>query len=116
MRLRFEVPGPIPSNNKVTRNVNGRSVKSAQARDYQARVASIAKAAALTQGWRVPLKGVGLSVYLHAYGTRLDVDNIAKCVLDGMAGAVYENDSAVQTLFVGKMDGPKRIEIEVTIA
>ena len=117
MKLRFEVPGEIPSNNRVTRNVAGRSVKSAEAREYQARVASIAKAAVLAQGWKLPAKGAKLSVDLYAFGTRLDVDNIAKCLLDGMAGVVYDNDRAIIGLFVAKFsDNKPRIEIEVGVS
>jgi len=36
------------------------------------------------------------------YPTRPDVDNIAKTVLDGMQGVVFENDSQVTYLKVSK--------------
>ncbi len=67
-----------------------RSLKSASARDDQARVRSLAHAAVLAGGWPAP----PVSVTIVAWSSRLDVDNIAKVIIDGMKGVVILNDSA----------------------
>jgi Holliday junction resolvase RusA-like endonuclease len=72
--------------------VGDRSLKSASAREDQARVRSLAHAAMRygQRGWPAP----PVSVTIVAWSSRLDVDNIAKVIIDGMKGVVILNDSA----------------------
>ncbi|GAC1546117.1 MAG: hypothetical protein NVS2B17_29090 [Candidatus Velthaea sp.] len=98
---RFEVAGSPCSANRVTRRVGNRSVKSAAARAYQALVREAALAYE-GEPTREPC-----AVWIDATNVRLDVDNIAKSILDGMAGVVYANDRQVLTLSVRRAKDAK---------
>lgn len=113
MTLAFTIFGKPCSNNIVTRRVGNTSVKSLPARIYQARVASCAQGAAMALQWVFPAT---CSVSIRAWNVRLDIDNISKTVLDGMAGTVYANDNCVRYLAIEKAKdtGEQRLDIEVT--
>lgn len=95
----FGVPGRPVSANRVTRRFGNRSVKSAEATTYQQRVFQHAFAAAQTCKWKKP---EACSVKIFAYNSALDADNMAKCILDGMNGAIYHDDKAVIELHIQK--------------
>jgi Holliday junction resolvase RusA-like endonuclease len=97
--LSFEIVGRVPSNNRVARRVGNKTLKSAEARDFCARIYSHAMYAANAAGWERP---AACRVEIVAWNTRLDVDNVPKCILDGMAGMAYENDKCVLELEVRK--------------
>ena len=120
--LQFTIPGPpIGKGRPRFSSVGGRprSYTPAVTRDYESLIA--ARAAEAMAG-REPLQ-TPLTVYIYAsmsvplswskakrqaaldgdiYPARPDVDNIAKTVLDGMQGVVFENDSQVTYLKVSK--------------
>ena len=81
-------------------------------REYEKLVGWVAKSA----GCR-PVEGpvsVALSVYVKG---RLDADNIAKSILDGLNGIAYEDDDQVIELLVRKhkvtRKEEERVEIEI---
>lgn len=102
--ITFTIPGKPCSNNRVTRRVGNRSVKSAQARDYQARVARIAWAANMSAKDDAHMRDgfEACAVTIHAYNTRIDAGNLEKCVCDGMQGVLYKDDRCVIELHVYK--------------
>ena len=81
-------------------------------REYERLVGWVAKSA----GCR-PVEGpvsVALSVYVKG---RLDADNIAKSILDGLNGVAYEDDDQVVELHIWKYRvknaADERVEIEI---
>ena len=122
MTLQFTIPGPPVGKGRPRFSTAGgkpRSYTPAVTREYEALIA--ARAAEAMVG-RDPLT-TPLTVYIYAamgiplswskgkrqaalegdiYPARPDVDNIAKTVLDGMQGVVFENDSQVTFLKVTK--------------
>ena len=120
--LQFTIPGPPVGKGRPRFSTAGgkpRSYTPAVTREYEALIA--ARAAEAMAG-RDPLT-TPLTVYIYAsmsiplswskakhqaalegdiYPARPDVDNIAKTVLDGMQGVVFENDSQVTFLKVSK--------------
>ena len=122
LTLQFTIPGPPVGKGRPRFSTAGgkpRSYTPAVTREYEALIA--ARAAEAMVG-RDPLT-TPLTVYIYAfmsiplswsktkrqaaldgvrYPTRPDVDNIAKTVLDGMQGVVFENDSQVTYLKVSK--------------
>ena len=93
MTVEFTLPGRLTSANGVTRNVamivNGkarsRSLKSKEAREDTARIQSIALAAKLVSGWRVPDRA---RITILAYNSRIDADNISKVLTDAIKGGL----------------------------
>lgn len=110
--LSFTIHGSLVSNNRTTRRFGSFSVKSAEAREDQARVFQLAFAAAHEVGWQKP---AAATVIIHAYSTRKDADNIAKSILDGMIGAVYDDDRCVIGLNVAKFLDHDGERYEVTV-
>ena len=112
MRLQFEVVGKPVSNNRVVRRFGNRSVKNPQAVTYQQRIFQHAFVAVQQQGWKTP---EACAVTIDAHNVRLDVDNLAKSVLDGMNAAVYGDDRCVIELLTRKLrdDGEERLVITV---
>ena len=120
--LQFTIPGPPVGKGRPRFSSQGgrpRSYTPAVTREYEALIA--ARAAEAMHG-HAPLT-TPLAVYIYAamgiplswsktkrqaaldfyiYPTRPDVDNIAKTILDGMQGVVFENDSQVTYLVVTK--------------
>jgi Holliday junction resolvase RusA-like endonuclease len=120
--LQFTIPGPPVGKGRPRFSTQGgrpRSYTPAVTREYEALIASRAGEA---MGVHPPLQ-TPLTVYIYAYmgiplswsktkrqaaldgdiyPARPDVDNVAKTVLDGMQGVVFENDSQVTYLKVSK--------------
>ena len=120
--LQFTIPGPPIGKGRPRFSTQGgrpRSYTPAVTRDYESLIA--ARAAEAMAG-REPLQ-TPLTVYIYAsmsipiswskakrqaaldgdiYPARPDVDNIAKTVLDGMNGVIYEDDAQVTYLKVSK--------------
>lgn len=111
--MRFAIPGKPCSNNNVTRRVGNRSIKSAEARTYQARVNALAFAAAKLDGWK--LTDEPCRVIIDAINVAIDIDNLPKVVLDGMNGVVYTDDKCVTELTLRKLRDDKGQRLIVTI-
>lgn len=98
--ITFTIPGKITSANRVTRHVGNRSIKSASARTDQERIRSLANGYALLAyalgpngNSREIVVPTPASVSIVAWNSRLDADNLPKCVLDGIKGVLIVNDS-----------------------
>lgn len=113
--ISFTIPGrPVPKG-RPRLGVRGRKAfiyTPPKTREYEQLVGWTAKCS----GCR-PIKGP-VSVTLDVFCRRkLDVDNIAKSVLDGLNGITYEDDSQVIELLVRKhkvkSKAEERVEIEI---
>jgi len=113
--IRITIPGrPVPKA-RPRLGVRGRKAyvyTPPETREYEQLVGWVAKSA----GCR-PVEGpvsVALSVYVKG---RLDADNIAKSILDGLNGIAYEDDDQVVELLVRKhrvkAAAEERVEIEI---
>ena len=112
---KITIPGrPVPKG-RPRLGVHGRKAyvyTPPETREYERLVGWVAKSA----GCR-PVEGpvsVALSVYVKR---RLDADNIAKSILDGLTGVAYEDDDQVIELLVRKYKVTRkeeeRVEIEI---
>lgn len=111
----FTIPGKVTSANRVTRNVGGRSLKSASARDDTERIRGIAFAAKTRAGWSVP---VVAALTIVAFSSRLDVGNIEKVIADAIKGGlliVDDNPKHLRRLLVEHChdDGQERYIVTV---
>ena len=113
--IKLTIPGrPVPKA-RPRLGVHGRKAyvyTPPQTKEYEKLVGWVAKSA----GCR-PVEGpvsVALSVYVKG---RLDADNIAKSILDGLTGVAYEDDDQVVELLVKKhkvkRKAEERVEIEI---
>jgi len=120
--LQFVIPGPPVGKGRPRFSTAGgkpRSYTPAVTRDYESLIAArAAEAMAGREPLRTPLRVMieaTMSIPLSwskakrqaaldgdVYPSRPDVDNIAKTVLDGMNGVVYEDDAQVMYLKVSK--------------
>jgi len=101
----FEVPGSPASANR--RLIGGRSrwVPDPKYADYKERVRSRAKAAAMEHGFLIRSKA---HVYIELWNCRLDLDNSAKVILDGLEGIGFANDRDITMLTITRhKDGAK---------
>lgn len=96
------LPYPV-ANNRYYRNYQGRTIKSPEARKWSLEATAIARRYVDHEPIDGPLSVV---LILHprqnkdgtSSAIRLDVDAIAKCVLDTMQGVVYRDDKQIETL------------------
>lgn len=122
MTLQFVIPGPPVGKGRPRFSTAGgkpRSYTPAVTRDYESLIAArAAEAMAGKEPLKTPLRVMieaTMSIPLSwsktkrqaaldgdVYPSRPDVDNIAKTVLDGMNGVVYEDDAQVTYLKVSK--------------
>ena len=113
--IKLTIPGrPVPKA-RPRLGVHGRKAyvyTPPETREYERLVGWVAKSA----GCR-PVEGpvsVALSVYVKG---RLDADNIAKSILDGLTGVAYDDDDQVVELLVKKhkvkRKEEERVEIEI---
>lgn len=100
-----------PSANKYWRNVNGRMVKSKEARTYQAEAGWTAKAAGVR-----PTAGP-LALTLRFYRPRRagDLDNRLKVAIDSLNGVAYEDDAQVRELHAYLYDDKDNPRVEIHI-
>jgi len=112
---KITIPGrPVPKG-RPRLGVRGRTAyvyTPPETKEYERLVGWVAK----SEGCR-PVEGpvsVALSVYVKG---RLDADNIAKSILDGLNGVAYEDDDQVIELLVRKhkvkRKEEERVEIEI---
>jgi crossover junction endodeoxyribonuclease RusA len=90
----IELPWP-PSVNRYYRNVRGRTLISAEGRQYRATVE------ALVGGTVETLTGrLAVTVYCHVPDQRRrDLDNLGKCLFDSLTHAgVWEDDSQIDDM------------------
>ena len=106
----LELPLPV-SANRYWRNYRGRTVVSAEAKDYKMAVCLQAQ----HRGVR-PFAGP-VAVYLRVYRARKsgDLDNSIKVLLDALCGVAYADDKQIVELHSWRFDDPRnpRVEVEV---
>lgn len=110
--LSFTIYGSVCSNNRVTRRVGEKSLKSAEARQDTARIREIATVAAASAAWVMP---DACCVEIIAWRVRTDIDNIAKVILDSMTGVAYTDDRDIMELVVSKHWGSEPERYTVTV-
>ena len=117
--IRITVPGrPVPKG-RPRLGVRGSKAfiyTPERTKEYEQTVGWHARAA--VQGCKALECPVAVTIDLHLHGKRrIDVDNCAKSILDGMNGIVYEDDNQVVDLRVRKLRESnrkkQRVEIEV---
>jgi crossover junction endodeoxyribonuclease RusA len=106
--LILKLPYPI-SNNARNCIANGRLVSTKAAKDYKTEVGWIAKAAkckmltgdvSLTIGFHPKLTAKGASSKV-----KLDIDNVAKSMIDALSGIAFIDDSQIARLLIQR-EGP----------
>lgn len=98
--LVISIPGRIVSNNRVTRHVEGKALKSTEARRDQARIAEQARQAAFLSQWEPLITACELQII--AWNTRKDVGNVEKVIADALSGIAYDDDRRLVRLVVEK--------------
>jgi len=108
--IALTLPVP-PSINHYWRNFRGRTVVSADGREYKEKVAAICIR------YQIPmlLDEVAVTVRIYRKARRGDIDNFMKVLLDSLRGYVYKDDSQIIQLHVYRFDDKAnpRAEVEV---
>jgi len=113
--MRFEIPGrPVPKG-RPRLGVHGRKAyvyTPPKTKEYEELVGWVARCAGCKPA------GEPVAVVLDIYvRRRMDVDNVAKSILDGLTGVAYEDDDQVVELLVCKhrvkAAAEERVEIEI---
>lgn len=115
MAIKILVPGrPVPKG-RPRLGVRGRKAfvyTPPETREYERLVGWVAKAS----GCRPQSGPLAVELNIYARG-RMDVDNVAKSILDGLNGVAYEDDDQVVELLVKKHKvkdkAEERVEIEI---
>ena len=116
--IKITIPGrPVPKG-RPRLGVRGRRAyiyTPERTKQYEQAVGLCARAAVQGAALECPV-AVAIDLYLHGK-RRIDVDNCAKSILDGMNKIVYEDDNQVVDLRVRKIREKdkkrQRVEIEV---
>lgn len=116
--ITFTVPGRPVAKGRPRLGVRGRKAyvyTPEHTREYEDAVGLCARVAMVGDVLACP---VAVAIDLFLYGNRrIDVDNCAKSILDGMNGIVYEDDNQVVDLRVRKLQEKdrknQRVEIEI---
>jgi Holliday junction resolvase RusA-like endonuclease len=110
MILELIIPGrPISGNHAKVPTENGRQVRSKESREYDARIASIAKAAVVSTGW---VMSDYANVDIILANTSLDRENAMKELHDPLEGIVFAHDSRIldgRTKKIKDKGGPRVI-------
>lgn len=100
-----------PSANRYWRNVDGKTLKSAEARAYQT-----------SAGWSAKLQGVAcllgdVEVEIRVYrpAQRGDLDNCLKIILDALKGICYEDDKQIVKITAERFDDKDNPRVEIAI-
>lgn len=108
---RLILPYP-PSANRYWRNLrNGLVLVSKEAKDYKERVGWICIAA----GIEPHCDDVRVSIDVYRPARRGDLDNVAKILLDALAGQAYTNDKQIVDLHLRRFDDKDNPRVEVEI-
>ena len=109
--IKLKLPLP-PSGNKYYRNVNGRMVKSADARDYCKKIQGAVASQNLT-----PLQGeIVLDVRVYRARKIGDLDNYLKILCDSLQGIAYHNDSQIVGLYADRFDDKNDPRVEICVS
>lgn len=100
-----------PSANRYWRNVNGRMVKSEEARRYQTKAGWIAKAS----GFDCTSGDVAVTLRVYRPQRRGDLDNSVKVLLDSLKGIIYEDDNQVAVIHAERYDDKNNPRVDVLV-
>ncbi len=105
--------GSLASANRYYRNVNGRMVLSAAAKNYRydVQVAVIEQLVV----WRVMKGPVSVSFRWFRSRKSGDLDNRLKQLLDALRGRVYDDDSQVVEIHAYRDDDKENPRVEITL-
>lgn len=115
--MTLDLPEP-PSANRWWRNVNGRMVTSAEARQYKQDVLRLAVQATGKSLIRSRIAAPQLvAVELTWYRGRKsgDLDKRVGVLLDALQGIAYESDAQVAELHARREDRPRNAGVSVTV-
>lgn len=102
MQLTLVIPGPFVSGNHAKTRDGRRTTAS---REFDEKVATLARMAAEEQDWKVPPYVRGLVVLI---GLRMDWDNACKEIMDPLQGIVFPYDSRLVDVRVVSIRARKR--------
>lgn len=99
MSLFFALPGVPSSTNKRYKVSRSRQTyKTDEARNFEQRVADHSLVAIVKQNWKKTKDACGLEIVVC--GSKIDIDNCLKAILDALQRHVYFNDNQVEDLHV----------------
>jgi Holliday junction resolvase RusA-like endonuclease len=109
---------PVPKQSFRYKNVNGKnlSFQTARVRGWENEVGWAAKRAMNGHAPIEKEKGVSVTIYFRLSAKRrVDIDNLSKCVLDGMKEIVFVDDDQVVHLELFKTIDKENPGIDVTV-
>ena len=108
--IRLTLPYP-PATNRMYRNVNGRTLLSAEARKYKADVERIARLCKAR-----PIDGpVCLTIHVIRPRRSGDLDGRLKAALDCLQGVCYANDNQITEIHAFRLDDRDNPRVEVVV-
>lgn len=100
-----------PSANRYWRNVNGRMVKSEEARSYQIKAGNLAKLA----GFDCTSQPVAVTMRVYRPRRSGDLDNSLKVMIDSLKGIIFDDDEQVICIHAERYDDKKNPRVEMFI-
>lgn len=111
MSYKIIVPGrPVPKGRPRFNRYTGAVYTPQKTIEYENRVFFTAK-----QVIKEPLKGsVSVEIKVYTTAKSMDIDNVAKSILDGLNGIAYKDDKQVKKLVVEMFESKNEgVEIEI---
>ena len=111
--MTFDIPGKPQPKQRARKGANGRWYTPVKTQKYERLVAAYA-VVARPRGWRMDAR---YTVTIHVFAPdkrRRDLDNVAKSILDGLNGVLWDDDAQVDGLTVVRRDGPFEVIVEVS--
>jgi crossover junction endodeoxyribonuclease RusA len=116
LALSFTIPGqPVPKG-RPRLGKGGNVFTPKKTRSYEYAVGMVAAAACAAARWNAQPPAKSYAVILRVFtvsARRQDLDNVTKCLLDGMNRVVYPDDSLVDELHVYRQLDKERPRVEV---
>jgi len=98
--IRADIPPSVNHYTELGRD--GARKKTPNAIAYQEKIGKIAKAA----GWILAEGKMQADVYVYADEGRIDLDNVLKCLADGLQGICYRDDAQIWKWTVERLMRP----------
>ena len=109
MDIVISLPIP-PSLNRRHASVGGRLINTSEYRRYKQEAEFLILQSSRLKKWKMrETERMSVKILIYQKGTRRDLDNNIKPILDSAEGALYKNDSQVDILYV------ERIQVLTTI-
>ena len=110
--MTFDIPGKPQPKQRARKGANGRWYTPEATQKYETMVGMRARVARPLK-WRMNAR---YTVTIHVFAPdkrRRDLDNVAKSILDGCNGVLWDDDAQVDGLTVLRCDGPFEVIVEV---